>query len=177
MRPNYLAPNNSNPLRGALGSLTSRPPTQILPPTDPRGSPGRIPPSHQRNTHHHHSLACPCDTMGMAPPKLSRLVDRTRQVLFREPRPLCQTGEHPQGLEVVSEGHDPIVEYVPSYDPAPSWLTTVASSHCMVSTATEKRHGRQKTASTGSGTSSPKTCHKHAFSAGATTREPMPPTG
>jgi hypothetical protein len=60
--------------------------------------------------------------------------------------------------------------------PAPSWLTTAASSHCMGSTATERKHGRRKTASTGSETSSPKTSHKRAFSAGATTRTPMPLT-
>jgi hypothetical protein len=50
--------------------------------------------------------------MGMASSKLSRLVDRTKRALSREPRTLSQTVEHPQGLDVVSEGHDPIVDIV-----------------------------------------------------------------
>ncbi|KAK4044690.1 kinesin light chain [Parachaetomium inaequale] len=48
----------------------------------------------------------------MASSKLSRLVDRTKRALSREPRTLSETVEHPQGLEVVSEGHDPIVDIV-----------------------------------------------------------------
>jgi hypothetical protein len=48
----------------------------------------------------------------MVPSRFSRLVDRTKRALSREPRTLSQSVEHPQGLEVVSEGHDPIVEYV-----------------------------------------------------------------
>jgi hypothetical protein len=53
--------------------------------------------------------------IGMASWGFSRLVDRTKQALSREPRTPSQTVEHPQGLEVVSEGgHDPIIEYVPS---------------------------------------------------------------
>lgn len=43
--------------------------------------------------------------------RTNRLVDRTKRTLSREPRTLSQPVEHPQDLEVVSEGHDPIVEY------------------------------------------------------------------
>ncbi|KAK3297151.1 uncharacterized protein B0H64DRAFT_416349 [Chaetomium fimeti] len=45
-------------------------------------------------------------------PKLSRFVDRTKQVLSRKPRSPSQRVEHPQGLEVVSEGQDPIIDIV-----------------------------------------------------------------
>ncbi|EAQ83136.1 hypothetical protein CHGG_10954 [Chaetomium globosum CBS 148.51] len=49
--------------------------------------------------------------------RFSRLVDRTKQVLSREPPRTGRTSqgvavEHPQGLEVVSEGQDPIVDIV-----------------------------------------------------------------
>jgi hypothetical protein len=49
----------------------------------------------------------------MVSSKLSRLVDRTKRALSRgEPRTPSQTVEQPQGLEVLSEGHESIVEYV-----------------------------------------------------------------
>ncbi|KAK4243154.1 hypothetical protein C7999DRAFT_44972 [Corynascus novoguineensis] len=51
----------------------------------------------------------------MALSKVLRLVDRTKWALFQEPRTLCQKVEHPQGLEVVSEGHEPIVDIVVLY--------------------------------------------------------------
>ncbi|KAK4140162.1 uncharacterized protein C8A04DRAFT_32288 [Dichotomopilus funicola] len=44
--------------------------------------------------------------------RTNRLVDQTKRTLSREPRTLTQTVEHPQGLDVVSEGHDPIIDIV-----------------------------------------------------------------
>ncbi|OAA58654.1 hypothetical protein LEL_10876 [Akanthomyces lecanii RCEF 1005] len=50
----------------------------------------------------------------MASSRVSRLVDKIKLPLSREPRTLSQsqTVEHPQGLEVVFEGRDPIVDSV-----------------------------------------------------------------
>jgi hypothetical protein len=49
----------------------------------------------------------------MVSSKLSRLVDRTKRALSRgEPRTPSQTVEQPQGLEVLSEGHESIVDIV-----------------------------------------------------------------
>jgi hypothetical protein len=43
---------------------------------------------------------------------LSRFVDRSKRALTGKPHTSKEKVEHPQGLEVVSEGQDPIVEYV-----------------------------------------------------------------
>ncbi|KAH6627252.1 hypothetical protein B0J18DRAFT_366270 [Chaetomium sp. MPI-SDFR-AT-0129] len=55
----------------------------------------------------------------MAPSKISRLVDRTNRLVDRTkrtlspaPRTLSQAVGHPQGLDVVSEGQNPIVDIV-----------------------------------------------------------------
>uniref|UniRef100_A0ACC1R8X0 Uncharacterized protein n=1 Tax=Lecanicillium saksenae TaxID=468837 RepID=A0ACC1R8X0_9HYPO len=50
--------------------------------------------------------------IGMASSRVSRLVDRTKRALSREHHTLNQTVEHPQGLEIVFEGRDPIVDIV-----------------------------------------------------------------
>lgn len=54
----------------------------------------------------------------MAPSGLSGFVNRTKRILSRESHQGGQTVEqHPQGLEVVSEGNNPVVEYAPSTSP------------------------------------------------------------
>ncbi|KAG9656867.1 hypothetical protein KCU64_g5581, partial [Aureobasidium melanogenum] len=54
-----------------------------------------------------------CTTaIGMSSSRFSRFVDRSKRALLREPRTLGQTVEHPQGLEVVAEGQDPIIDIV-----------------------------------------------------------------
>jgi hypothetical protein len=54
-----------------------------------------------------------------------------------------------------------------------SWLTRVASSRCMGSTAIERKHGLLEMVSTGSEIYSLRIFHKHASSAGAMTRTHM----